>query len=93
MVKPGGLLLVATINRTARAFAFAIVGAEYVLGWLPKGTHEYGKLVRPEEIEAPLRRDGLETVERVGVVYHPLADEWRRSRDTGVNYMLLARRP
>ena len=93
MVKPGGLLLVATINRTARAFAFAIVGAEYVLGWLPKGTHEYGKLVRPEEIEAPLRRDGLETVEQVGVVYHPLADEWRRSRDTGVNYMLLARRP
>ncbi|RIX99277.1 bifunctional 2-polyprenyl-6-hydroxyphenol methylase/3-demethylubiquinol 3-O-methyltransferase UbiG [Aureimonas flava] len=93
MVKPGGLLFVATINRTAKALAFAIVGAEYVLGWLPRGTHQYAKLVRPAEIEAPLRAEGLARIDETGVVYHPLADEWRRSRDMDVNYMVLHRRP
>ena len=92
MVKPGGLLFVATINRTMKAMAFAIVGAEYVLGWLPKGTHRYSKLVRPEEIEAPVLRAGLSMIDETGVVYHPLADEWRRSKDVDVNYMVLARR-
>ncbi|WP_182085182.1 bifunctional 2-polyprenyl-6-hydroxyphenol methylase/3-demethylubiquinol 3-O-methyltransferase UbiG [Aureimonas sp. ME7] len=93
MVKPGGLLFVATINRTAKAMAFAIIGAEYVLGWLPKGTHQYSKLVRPNEIEAPVQAEGLRLIDETGVVYHPLADEWRRSRDRDVNYMVLARRP
>ena len=93
MVKPNGLLFVATINRTLRALAFAVVGAEYVLGWLPKGTHRYEKLVRPNEIRVPLAAAGLSVVDETGVVYHPLANEWRRSRDTGVNYMMLARRP
>ncbi|MCQ0988994.1 bifunctional 2-polyprenyl-6-hydroxyphenol methylase/3-demethylubiquinol 3-O-methyltransferase UbiG [Jiella sp. LLJ827] len=93
MVKPGGLLFVATINRTFKALSFAIVGAEYVLGWLPKGTHQYSKLVRPGEIEAPLKRAGLAMLDETGVVYHPLADEWRLSRDRDVNYMMLARRP
>lgn len=92
MVKPGGLLFVATINRTLKAGAFAIFGAEYVLGWLPRGTHQYSKLVRPEEIEAPVTRAGLTIADRTGVVYHPLEDAWRRSRDTDVNYMILARR-
>lgn len=92
MVKPGGLIFVATINRTLKAMTFAIVGAEYVLGWLPKGTHQYSKLVRPGEIEAPLRGEGIEMIDETGVVYHPLADEWRRSRDTDVNYMVLGRR-
>ncbi|MCB8840004.1 bifunctional 2-polyprenyl-6-hydroxyphenol methylase/3-demethylubiquinol 3-O-methyltransferase UbiG [Aurantimonas sp. VKM B-3413] len=93
MVKPGGLLFVATINRTLKALTFAIVGAEYVLGWLPKGTHQFSKLVRPEEIARPLERAGLSMIDETGVVYHPLADAWRPSRDTDVNYMVLARRP
>ena len=92
MVKPGGLILVATINRTFKAMTFAIVGAEYVLGWLPKGTHQYSKLVKPGEIETPLRGEGIEMIDETGIVYHPLADEWRRSRDTDVNYMVLGRR-
>lgn len=92
MVKPGGLLFVATINRTFRARAFAIWGAENVLGWLPKGTHQYEKLVTPAEVEAPVTRAGLAMTGRTGVVYHPLADEWRRSRDMGVNYMVVAQR-
>jgi 2-polyprenyl-6-hydroxyphenyl methylase / 3-demethylubiquinone-9 3-methyltransferase len=92
MVKPGGLLFVATINRTFKALTLAIVGAEYVLGWLPKGTHQYSKLVKPSEIEGPLTRAGLTMTGETGVVYHPLADEWRRSRDLDVNYMVVARR-
>lgn len=93
MVKPGGLMFVATINRTLKAYALAIVGAEYVLGWLPKGTHQFGKLVRPEELEGALRAGGLDVLERVGVTYNPLADRWGRSSDTDVNYMVLAGRP
>ncbi|RFC66311.1 bifunctional 2-polyprenyl-6-hydroxyphenol methylase/3-demethylubiquinol 3-O-methyltransferase UbiG [Fulvimarina endophytica] len=93
MVRPGGLLFVATINRTAKALAFAIVGAEYVLGWLPKGTHQYSKLVRPNEIEAPVEAAGLTVIEEMGVVYHPLEDAWKRSTDTSVNFMSIARRP
>ncbi|UCH75143.1 MAG: bifunctional 2-polyprenyl-6-hydroxyphenol methylase/3-demethylubiquinol 3-O-methyltransferase UbiG [Rhodospirillales bacterium] len=90
LVKPGGLLLVATLNRTARAFLLAIVGAEYVLRWLPKGTHEWHRFLRPDEIRGMLRRSGLRTTEIVGVSYSPIADRWRLSRDTGVNFMLLA---
>ncbi|MBP0618183.1 bifunctional 2-polyprenyl-6-hydroxyphenol methylase/3-demethylubiquinol 3-O-methyltransferase UbiG [Jiella mangrovi] len=93
MVKPGGLLFVATINRTLKAYGFAIFGAEYVLGWLPKGTHQYSKLVRPQEIARPVEAAGLSMLGETGVVYHPLADEWRLSRDTDVNYMTLSRRP
>ena len=93
MVRPGGLMFVATINRTLRAWATAIIGAEYVLGWLPKGTHQYAKLVTPEEVEAGLARAGMTPVERTGVVYNPLRDAWLKSRDTGVNYMVLGQRP
>ncbi|MBN9673938.1 bifunctional 2-polyprenyl-6-hydroxyphenol methylase/3-demethylubiquinol 3-O-methyltransferase UbiG [Roseibium aggregatum] len=92
MVRPGGLMFVATINRTMKAYALAIVGAEYVLRWLPKGTHNYEKLVRPAEIEAPLANAGLKIVDRTGVSYNPLTDSWARSRDMDVNYMLLAER-
>lgn len=90
LVAPGGLLFTATINRTLRAYAFAIVGAEQVLRWLPKGTHDYAKFLTPEEISALVSRNGLKVVEKTGVVFHPLADEWRPSRDTGINYMVLA---
>jgi 2-polyprenyl-6-hydroxyphenyl methylase/3-demethylubiquinone-9 3-methyltransferase len=93
LVKPGGLMFTATINRTARAFALAIVGAEYVLGWLPKGTHRFDKLVTPGELASNLRRDGMDVIDKCGVTYNPLQDRWRRSRDLGVNYMLLAARP
>jgi 2-polyprenyl-6-hydroxyphenyl methylase / 3-demethylubiquinone-9 3-methyltransferase len=92
LVKPGGLLLVATINRTLKAYAFAILGAERVLRWLPVGTHHYDRLVKPEEVRAPVEAAGMTILEELGVVYHPLADEWRRSRDTDINYMSLARR-
>lgn len=90
LVAPGGLLFTATINRTARALALAVIGAEYVLGWLPRGTHDYRKFLTPDEIAALVDRNGMQVIDRTGVVYHPLADEWRRSRDMGVNYMVLA---
>lgn len=90
LVKPGGVMFVATINRTLKALALAIVGAEYVLRWLPRGTHQYEKLVRPEELAAALSAAGMSVAETVGVVFNPLADRWERSRDTSVNYMVLA---
>jgi 2-polyprenyl-6-hydroxyphenyl methylase / 3-demethylubiquinone-9 3-methyltransferase len=93
LVAPGGLLFTATINRTPRAYALAVVGAERVLRWLPRGTHDYRKFLTPDEIAVLLRRNGLVVMERVGVSYHPLADEWRQSRDLGINYMVLAGKP
>ncbi|MGJ8572535.1 MAG: bifunctional 2-polyprenyl-6-hydroxyphenol methylase/3-demethylubiquinol 3-O-methyltransferase UbiG [Hoeflea sp.] len=93
MVKPGGLMFVATINRTMKARALAIIGAEYVLRWLPRGTHQYEKLVRPEEIETPLNASGMNVVDRTGVFYNPLQDQWNLSRDMDVNYMMLLERP
>ncbi len=92
MVKPGGLMFVATINRTLKAHALAIIGAEYVLRWLPRGTHQYEKLVRPDELETALTKSGLKISDRTGVTYNPLADRWGRSKDMDVNYMLLAER-
>jgi len=90
LVAPGGLQFVATINRTARAYALAVVGAEYVLRWLPRGTHDWRKFLTPEEIGALLVRNRMTVIERTGVVYHPLEDSWKRSTDLGVNYMVLA---
>lgn len=92
-VKPGGLLFAATINRTLRSFALAIVGAEYVLGWLPKGTHDWDKFITPEELKRMLRAGGVTPVDMQGVVYNPLNDGWRQSRDTAVNYMVAAEKP
>jgi 2-polyprenyl-6-hydroxyphenyl methylase/3-demethylubiquinone-9 3-methyltransferase len=92
MVKPGGLMFIATINRTMKAWALAIVAAENVLRWLPKGTHSYEKLVRPEEMEGPLGKAGMSVIDRTGVFYNVLADRWDLSRDMDVNYMFLARR-
>lgn len=91
-VAPGGLLFLATINRTARAFALAIVGAEYVLGWLPRGTHQWSKFVTPEELAAAVEAGGLSVMDKAGAVYNPLADRWSLSRDTAVNYMIAAAR-
>jgi 2-polyprenyl-6-hydroxyphenyl methylase / 3-demethylubiquinone-9 3-methyltransferase len=93
LVKPGGLMFVATINRTARAYALAIVGAERVLRWLPKGTHSYEKLVTPEEITSITGRNAMQVVDRTGVTFNPLKNEWGKSRDMAVNYMLLLEKP
>ena len=93
LVKPGGFMLVATINRTAKAFALAIVGAEYVLRWLPRGTHEFDKFLKPREIEDALTKAGMETEPPQGVFYNPIADSWRLSDDHSVNFMMLATRP
>ena len=92
MVQPGGLMIAATINRTLKSFALAIVGAEYVLGWLPRGTHRWDKLVTPNELEAAMERAGLRFVEIKGVVYDLLADAWKLSEDVDVNYMVAAAR-
>ncbi len=92
MVKPGGIMFVATINRTLKALGLAIIGAEYVLRWLPRGTHQYGRLVRPEELEKALSDAGMAISDRTGVVYNPLADRWERSKDMDINYMVLATR-
>ena len=93
MVRPGGLMFVATINRTMKATALAIFAAENVLRWLPRGTHQYEKLVRPEELEKPLVANGLEVTERTGVFFNPLANQWNLSKDMDVNYMIVAKRP
>ncbi|MET0598794.1 MAG: bifunctional 2-polyprenyl-6-hydroxyphenol methylase/3-demethylubiquinol 3-O-methyltransferase UbiG [Mesorhizobium sp.] len=92
MVRPEGIMFVATINRTFKALGLAIIGAEYVLRWLPRGTHQYGRLVRPEELDTALANAGMAVVDRTGVVYNPLADRWQRSRDMDVNYMVMAER-
>jgi len=89
LVAPGGLLIVATLNRTAKAFALAIVGAEYILGWLPRGSHDWRRFLKPSEVAALLRPHELALVEAVGVVYSPIADKWRLAPgDLDVNYML-----
>ena len=93
LVKPGGFMIVATINRTAKAFALAIVGAEYVLRWLPRGTHEFDKFLKPAEIENALSKAGMKTEPPQGVFYNPIADSWRLSDDHSVNYMIMATRP
>jgi 2-polyprenyl-6-hydroxyphenyl methylase / 3-demethylubiquinone-9 3-methyltransferase len=90
LVRPGGLMLVTTINRTLKSFALAIVGAEYVLRWLPVGTHRWEKLVTPDELEAALKAGGLAVVEESGIIYDLFRDEWRRSDDMDVNYMFAA---
>ncbi|MEZ0169232.1 bifunctional 2-polyprenyl-6-hydroxyphenol methylase/3-demethylubiquinol 3-O-methyltransferase UbiG [Microvirga sp. TS319] len=91
-VKPGGCLVMATINRTLRSFASAIVGAEYILRWLPKGTHEWDRFVTPDELSDAIRQAGFSVNDLTGVGYNPLRDSWSLSQDLSVNYMLLASR-
>jgi 2-polyprenyl-6-hydroxyphenyl methylase/3-demethylubiquinone-9 3-methyltransferase len=92
MVKPGGLMIAATLNRTLKSFALAIVGAEYVLRWVPRGTHQWDKFVKPEELEAAIEGSGLRVIGERGVIYNPFADRWQLSSDMDVNYMLAAAR-
>ena len=93
LVKPGGWLFFSTINRNAKAFLFAIVGAEHVLHLLPKGTHEYARFIRPSELAQWCRNAGLELADTRGMEYNPITRRYRLSGDTSVNYLVACRRP
>ena len=90
MLRPNGMMIAATLNRTMKSFALAIVGAEYVLRWLPRGTHRWDKFVTPAELDAAMQGAGLTVVDERGVVYRLMADAWELSNDMDVNYMLTA---
>ena len=93
LVRPGGIMFVATLNRTLASFLAAIVGAEYMLRWLPRGTHQWRKFPRPDEIERLLKDDGLSVVERTGVTVNPFTRRFRLTSYLGVNYLLVAVKP
>src|SRR5690348_285461 len=90
LVKPGGLMFVATINRTMKSFALLIVGAEYILRWIPRGTHQWDKFITPDELEIAIERSGLSVIGETGVIYNLLADRFQLSTDTDANYMVVA---
>jgi 2-polyprenyl-6-hydroxyphenyl methylase/3-demethylubiquinone-9 3-methyltransferase len=90
LVAPGGLMIVATLNRTLKSLALAKIGAEYVLRWLPPGTHDWNRFVRPDELKRDLEAAGLNVTRLQGVIFDPLQWDWRLSSDTDVNYMLVA---
>jgi 2-polyprenyl-6-hydroxyphenyl methylase/3-demethylubiquinone-9 3-methyltransferase len=92
LVKPGGMTIVATLNRTLKALALAKIGAEYVLGWLPKGTHDWNRFLAPAQLCGMLERSGLHVVKTQGVAFDPLAWDWKLAADTDVNYMVVAGR-
>ena len=94
LVRPGGLLCLATLNRTLKSFALAIVGAEYVLRWLPPGTHTWSKFVTPRELERAVEATGLQVLDACGMVFDPLRWSWSlKPGDLDVNYLMVARRP
>jgi len=93
LVKPGGALILSTINRTPKAYAAAIIGAEYLLRWLPRGTHDHRKFRRPSELARDVRAAGLVVGDMAGLVYDPWRDRWHLTRDLGVNYLLFATLP
>ncbi len=90
LVKPGGIMVIATLNRTIKSFAFAIVGAEYILNWLPHGTHNWEKFLKPSEINTHLEKNNMRLENITGVTLNPLKNEWQFSKDIAVNYMMLA---
>jgi 2-polyprenyl-6-hydroxyphenyl methylase/3-demethylubiquinone-9 3-methyltransferase len=92
LVKPGGLTFVATLNKTLKSLALAKIGAEYVLGWLPRGTHDWNRFIPPTELKASLEESGLTILKTQGVSFDPLAWDWRLSSDVDINYMIVARR-
>ncbi len=93
LVKPGGVMILSTLNRTLKAYALAIIGAELILRWLPAGTHDWNRFVTPEELGRALQHAGLAVRDITGMVYDLLADEWRLAPDTDVNYFVTATRP
>lgn len=90
LIAPGGATIIGTLNRTARSFALAIIGAELVLGWLPRGTHDWRKFVRPSELILDLRHNGLRTIDIAGISYNFASGTWELSRNVDVNYMVFA---
>ena len=93
LVRPGGLLILSTLNRTPKSYALAIVGAEYVLGWLPRGTHDWTRFVTPAELQEHCSVAGMADFRTEGLIYDLLRDEWKRSPDTGVNYLASVTKP
>lgn len=93
LVKPGGILVMSTINRTLKSYALAIVAAEYVLNWLPRGTHQWERFVTPEELARHMTAAGLIAPTLSGMSYNPIQDVWSLSKDTGVNYLAAAAKP
>ncbi len=93
LLRHGGIMILATLSRTPKAFLAAIVGAEYVLRWLPAGTHDWRKFLRPSELAAMVRHAGLSVEDVSGLSYSPLTGTWRLGRDLDVNYMLQASKP
>ncbi|MGR3545167.1 MAG: bifunctional 2-polyprenyl-6-hydroxyphenol methylase/3-demethylubiquinol 3-O-methyltransferase UbiG [Paracoccus sp. (in: a-proteobacteria)] len=94
LVRPGGLVILSTLNRTARSFGAAIIGAEWVMRWLPRGTHDWQRFITPDELGAMAAACGLEVADRKGMVFNPIGFGWSLSdRDLSVNYLLTARRP
>ncbi len=93
LVRPGGWVFLSTINRNPKSFLLAIVGAEYVLGLVPRGTHEYARLLRPSELGRFCREAGLDLQHSRGLEYNPITQRFRLSADTSVNYMVAARKP
>jgi 2-polyprenyl-6-hydroxyphenyl methylase/3-demethylubiquinone-9 3-methyltransferase len=93
LVRPGGILILSTINRTLKAYALAIVGAEYVLGWLPRGTHQWERFVTPDELKRYIEAAGLTGTHVMGFTYNPLRDAWSLDPDTGVNYLASSVKP
>jgi len=93
LVRPGGQMLLSTLNRTVKAYLLAIVGAEYILGWLPVGSHQWERFVTPDELARHLRAAGLGAPTIKGLVYDPLADTWSLGGDTDVNYLAAAAKP
>jgi 2-polyprenyl-6-hydroxyphenyl methylase/3-demethylubiquinone-9 3-methyltransferase len=89
LLAPGGLMIVATLNRTLKSLALAKIGAEYLLGWLPRGAHDWRKFLTPDELIAMARGPGLTVEGPFGVAYAPLSGQWSRSRDTAINYMII----
>ena len=92
LVKPGGQVFFSTINRNPKAFLFAIVGAEYVLQLLPRGTHEYAKLIKPSELASWARAASLDVRDTTGMVYNPITNVYRLNRDVSVNYLMATRK-
>jgi 2-polyprenyl-6-hydroxyphenyl methylase/3-demethylubiquinone-9 3-methyltransferase len=92
LVKPGGTVIISTLNRNPKSYLFAVIGAEYVLGLLPRGTHDWSRFIKPSEIAAWGRRVHLDLVEMIGMTYNPLSRQYRLERDVSVNYLMALRR-
>jgi len=92
MVREGGIMICSTVNRTFKAFALAIVGAEYILRWLPRGTHQYAKFIKPAELSQYMQKAGLNIEEQIGMSLNPVNNNWSFSGDKSINYVTVGTR-